>query len=160
MIADESIPSGWRSRPPSHPSVLAFSLPTSHGIIRRWSSPSPRPRSAQDQQVVGDHAETHPPLHHPQEASIPAASKAVAALHASRPHQDLGPYGAGLSLGGRTLWLAPDVETSNLALGTEIVAKGYEEEHGERWVVDLITITNTTDTQRRPGMPGRVRPRP
>jgi len=66
-----------------------------------------------------------------------------------------------LSLGGRNLWVAPDVETGNLTLGTEIVAKGYEEEHGERWVVDLITITSTTpDTRRRPGMPGRARPRP
>jgi hypothetical protein len=58
------------------------------------------------------------------------------------------------------LWVAPDVETGNLALGSEIVAKGYEEEHGERWVVDLITITSTMDTRRRPGMSGRVRPRP
>ena len=65
-----------------------------------------------------------------------------------------------LSLGGRNLWVAPDVETSNLALGTEIVAKGYEEEHGERWVVDLITITSTMETRHRPGMSGRVRPRP
>jgi hypothetical protein len=41
-----------------------------------------------------------------------------------------------MSLGGRDLWLAPEIQTSNLALGTEIVAKGYEAEAGERWVVD------------------------
>src|SRR6185503_17522292 len=41
-----------------------------------------------------------------------------------------------LSLGERSLWLAPDVSTSNLELGTEVVAKGYEEEHGKRWIVD------------------------
>jgi hypothetical protein len=54
-----------------------------------------------------------------------------------------------LNLGGRYLWLAPEVPTSDLELGTEIVAKGYEEEHGERWIVDVITITTVVDSWRR-----------
>jgi hypothetical protein len=65
-----------------------------------------------------------------------------------------------LSLGGRELWLAPDVPTSNLDLGTEIVAKGYEAEAGERWVVDLITVTSVVESwRRRPSSLRGSRPR-
>jgi hypothetical protein len=62
-----------------------------------------------------------------------------------------------LSLGGRDLWLAPEVQTSNLEVGTEIVAKGYEEEHGERWIVDFLTVTSTVKAWRRPVTPGSAR---
>ena len=55
-----------------------------------------------------------------------------------------------LNLGGRNLWLAPDVPTSNLELGAEVVAKGYEAEADERWVVDLITITSVEPSRQRP----------
>jgi hypothetical protein len=60
-----------------------------------------------------------------------------------------------LSLGGRDLFLAPNVQTSHLDVGIEIVAKGYEEEHGDRWIVDTITITSVPDVWRRPVVPGR-----
>jgi hypothetical protein len=53
-----------------------------------------------------------------------------------------------LSLGQRDLWLAPDVPTSDLELGTEVVAKGYKEE--PRWIVDLITITSVVASRHRP----------
>ena len=53
-----------------------------------------------------------------------------------------------LSLGERNLWLAPDVPTSDLELGTEVVAKGYKEERG--WIVDLITITSAVASRRQP----------
>ena len=52
------------------------------------------------------------------------------------------------SLGGRELWLGPDVPTGDLDLGTEVVARGYEATPAERWVVDVITITSVVD--RRP----------
>ena len=68
-MVDESIPSGARCHPLSHPSVLAFSIFRAHRVIRQLSSPSPSIRSAQDQQVVCDHPEAHPPLH-PQEPLI------------------------------------------------------------------------------------------
>ena len=64
-----------------------------------------------------------------------------------------------LSLGGRDLWLAPDVPTNDLELGTEIVAKGYEAEAGERWVVDLITITSVAPSRQRPRSLRGARPR-
>lgn len=53
-----------------------------------------------------------------------------------------------LNLGGRDLWLGPSVTTSDLELGTEVIARGYEATPGERWVVDRITITSVVD--RRP----------
>jgi hypothetical protein len=63
-----------------------------------------------------------------------------------------------LSLGERELWLAPDVPTSNLELGTEVVAKGYEDEQGQRWIVDTLTITRAVESwRRRPSVRG---PRP
>ena len=52
------------------------------------------------------------------------------------------------SLGGRELWLAPNVPTGDLDLGTEVVASGYTATPEERWVVDLITVTSVVD--RRP----------
>jgi hypothetical protein len=64
-----------------------------------------------------------------------------------------------MSLGGRDLWLAPEIQTSNLDLGTEIVAKGYEAEAGERWVVDLVTITSVDASQQRPRSLRGSRPR-
>lgn len=63
-----------------------------------------------------------------------------------------------LSLGERDLWLAPDVPTSDLELGTEVVARGYEEER--RWIVDLITITSAVASRRRPISVRSSRPRP
>ena len=54
-----------------------------------------------------------------------------------------------LNLGGRDLWLAPEVPTSDLELNTAIVAKGYEAEPGERWIVDVITITSVVAPWRR-----------
>jgi hypothetical protein len=62
-----------------------------------------------------------------------------------------------LSLGERDLWLAPDVPTGDLELGTEVVAKGYEEER--RWIVDLITITSVVASRRRPILARGSRPR-
>jgi hypothetical protein len=64
-----------------------------------------------------------------------------------------------LSLGERSLWLAPDVSTSNLELGTEVVAKGYEEEHGKRWIVDALTITRAVESWRRRPLSRAPRPR-
>jgi hypothetical protein len=64
-----------------------------------------------------------------------------------------------LSLGGRDLWLAPDVPTSDLELGTEIVAKGYEAAAGERWVVDVITIARVDPSRQRPRPLRGSRPR-
>jgi hypothetical protein len=62
-----------------------------------------------------------------------------------------------LSLGERNLWLAPDVPTSDLELGTEVVAKGYKEEL--RWIVDLITITSVAASRHRPVSLRSSRPR-
>ena len=62
-----------------------------------------------------------------------------------------------LSLGERNLWLAPDVPTSDLELGTEVVAKGYKEEL--RWIVDLITITSVAASRHRPISLRSSRPR-
>ena len=62
-----------------------------------------------------------------------------------------------LSLGERNLWLAPDVPTSDLELGTEVVAKGYKEEL--RWIVDLITITSVAAARHRPISLRSSRPR-
>ena len=62
-----------------------------------------------------------------------------------------------LSLGGRELWLAPNVPTNDLELGTEVVARGDEPAPGERWVVDLITITSVV--KHRPTSLRRSRPR-
>ena len=62
-----------------------------------------------------------------------------------------------LSLGGRDLWLAQNVPTNDLDLGTEVVAKGYEAAPGERWIVDRITITSVVE--RRPISLRRSRPR-
>jgi len=64
-----------------------------------------------------------------------------------------------LSLGGRELWLSPDVETGNLALGMEVVAKGYEGQPGDRWIVDLLTVTSTVKAWRRSVAPGSARRR-
>ena len=55
-----------------------------------------------------------------------------------------------LNLGRRDLWLAPGVPTTDLELGTEIVAKDYQAAAGERWVVDLITITSVDVSRQRP----------
>lgn len=63
-----------------------------------------------------------------------------------------------LSLGQRDLWLAPDVPTGDLELGTEVVVKGYEDE--QRWIVDLITITRLSASRRRPIAVRGSRPRP
>src|SRR5262249_44586222 len=90
MMGDESILSGARFQPPSHPSVLAFSNFTSHRIVPHVPSPQPRTRSAQDQQVVRDHAEAHPPLH-AREPSISAASEAVAPLQGADARFAAGP---------------------------------------------------------------------
>src|SRR6516162_9382221 len=79
MIVDEPVASGAQSRAPSYPSVLASSNFAAHRVTRRLPSPSPRPRAAQDQQVVGDDSQAHPAFH-AQEASIAAASEPVAAL--------------------------------------------------------------------------------
>jgi hypothetical protein len=54
-----------------------------------------------------------------------------------------------LSLGGRDLWLAPEVETGELEIGTEIVAKGYEGERDDRWIVDVLTVTSVVQPWRR-----------
>ena len=62
-----------------------------------------------------------------------------------------------LSLGERDLWLAPDVPTSDLELGTEVVAKGYKDEL--RWIVDLITITSAVASRRQPMSLRGSRPR-
>jgi hypothetical protein len=62
-----------------------------------------------------------------------------------------------LSLGERDLWLAPDVPTSELELGTEVVAKGYKDEL--RWIVDLITITSVGASRHRPVSLRGSRPR-
>jgi hypothetical protein len=64
-----------------------------------------------------------------------------------------------LSLGGRDLWLAPDVPTSDLELGTEIVAKGYEAAAGARWIVDLITLATIDPSRQRPRLRRGSRPR-
>lgn len=63
-----------------------------------------------------------------------------------------------LSLGQRDLWLAPDVPTGDLELGTEVVVKGYEEE--QRWIVDLLTVTRVVPSRRRPIAARGSRPRP
>ena len=65
------------------------------------SSPGPRPRSAEHQQVIGDHAEPHPALH-PREAAIPAASKAVPALQGADAPFTAGPPFERGSNGART----------------------------------------------------------
>jgi len=62
-----------------------------------------------------------------------------------------------LSLGERNLWLAPDVPTSDLEFGAEVVAKGYKEEG--RWIVDLIRITSVPASRRRPIALRGARPR-
>jgi hypothetical protein len=64
-----------------------------------------------------------------------------------------------LSLGGRELWLSPEVETGNLDLGTEVVAKGYEAQPGNRWIVDLLTVTSIVKAWRRSVVPGSARRR-
>jgi hypothetical protein len=64
-----------------------------------------------------------------------------------------------LSLGGRELWLAPALLTSDLELGTEVVAKGYEAEPGEPWIVDHITVTRVDISRRRPRSLRGSRPR-
>jgi len=62
-----------------------------------------------------------------------------------------------LNLGARDLWLAPNVPTGDLDLGTEVVARGVEGAPGERWIVDRITITSVVE--RRPISLRRPRPR-
>jgi hypothetical protein len=65
-----------------------------------------------------------------------------------------------LSLGGRELWLAPEVQTGDLELGTEIVAKGYEGQQDGRWIVDVVTVTGVVEPwRRRPTRRGAQPPR-
>jgi hypothetical protein len=64
-----------------------------------------------------------------------------------------------LSLGERQLWLAPEIPTSNLELGTEVVAKGYQDEHAKRWIVDTLTITRAVEAWRRRPLPRGPRSR-
>src|SRR5262249_11203890 len=64
-----------------------------------------------------------------------------------------------LRLGGPDVWLSPEVEMGNLALGTEGVAKGYEGQPGDRWIVDLLTVTSTVKAWRRSVTPGNARRR-
>ena len=78
-MGDESIPGGAGFQPPSHPSVFEPSIVLSHHIILHVPSPRPRTGSTQDQQVVRDHAESHPPLD-PEDAPIAGSSEAVAPL--------------------------------------------------------------------------------
>ena len=77
--------------------------------------------------------------------SFPAASRSHGPVRLWDPTERR------LRLGGRDLWLAADVQTGDLALDTQIIVKGYQEEPSERWIVDLVTVA-ASGPRRRPIM--------
>jgi hypothetical protein len=104
-MADASMTSGAWVGQPSRPSVLTLSISASHRVSHWVSSPCPRPRSSQDQQVVRDDPEAHPALH-THDASISAASETVPPLESADAPFTAGPPCEGGSNGARAPFAA------------------------------------------------------